>query len=74
MRKVGLEPTRLAAQEPKSSASAISPLPRALKSLAHDVDNFSPVSKSGAKVVLERGQDDTDSGGSRKGKAVVGRR
>jgi pilus assembly protein CpaF len=50
VRKVGLEPTRLAAQEPKSSASAISPLPRALKSLAHDVDNFSPVLKSGAKV------------------------
>ncbi len=56
MRKVGLEPTRLAAQEPKSSASAISPLPRALKSLAHDVDNFSPVLKSGAKVFVGRGK------------------
>ena len=44
MRKVGLEPTRLAAQEPKSSASAISPLPQPFHSSRWaeliSVDNF----------------------------------
>jgi hypothetical protein len=45
-----------------------------LTSLAHDVDNFSPVLKSGAKVFFERGESDTYSGGGRQGQAVFGRR